>query len=211
MKNKITVQAVVSTLICVAAIIPAIMLYDKLPEQMPIHFNASGAADNYAPKALACFGLPGFLAVLNLIVHFSMQNDPKKRNAQGPIFNIGLWGIPVLTLIVPNVVIFKTLGYNLPIEMIIPVIVGVLLVVVGNYLPKAKQNYTVGIKLPWTLNNEDNWNKTHRLGGILFMLGGLAMILMGFLGANMALFLCVMAVIVFGPAVYSYILFKKGM
>lgn len=211
MKNKVMKQALISTFICVLAVIPAVIYFDELPELMPIHFNTSGAADSYAPKALACFGLPAFLAILNLVVHFSLNNDPKKKNAQGPVYNIGLWTIPVITLIIPNVVIFKTLGYNIPIEMIVPVMVGLVMVVVGNYLPKAKQNYSVGIKLPWTLNNEDNWNKTHRLGGVLFMLGGLGLIFMGFFGANVVLFVIIMALVVFLPMIYSYILYKKGM
>lgn len=211
MKNKITSQAVISTLLCFVPMLLALVFYDKLPDQMPIHFNAAGEVDNFASKAVACFALPGGLAVVNIIVHFALNADPKKDNAKGVVRAIGLWTIPIISIVVNAIVIFKALDYDLPIEVIIPLMMGVLFIIIGNYLPKCKQNYTVGIKVPWTLNSEENWNKTHRMAGVLWMLGGLVMVVMSFLQALMgaALIIVILALAV-APIVYSYFLYRKG-
>ena len=86
---------------------------------------------------------------------------------------------------------------------------GMLLVITGNYLPKSKQNYTVGIKLPWTLNSQDNWNKTHRFAGYLWMAGGAFMILTAFLKVNLAIAIVpVIILIAAAPAIYSFLCLK---
>nr|WP_275450028.1 SdpI family protein [Clostridium massiliodielmoense] len=81
----------------------------------------------------------------------------------------------------------------------------------GNYLPKCKQNYTVGIKLPWTLNSEENWNKTHRLGGYVWMAGGLILCILTWLNIYRQIATIVIVVIISViPIVYSFLLYKKG-
>lgn len=87
---------------------------------------------------------------------------------------------------------------------------GLLFLVLGNYLPKVRQNYTVGIKLPWTLNDETNWNKTHRLAGKLWVVGGLALFIFGLFGIeNGSIIFISLAVILVVPMIYSYRLFKN--
>ena len=91
----------------------------------------------------------------------------------------------------------------------LPVFMGLLFAVIGNYMPKCKQNYTIGIKIPWTLNNEENWNKTHRFAGWLWTAGGIIMMLTGFFG-GFWIFFVVMLLMVLAPVLYSYILHRKG-
>ena len=90
-----------------------------------------------------------------------------------------------------------------------PILLGVVFIAIGNYLPKCKQNYTIGIKISWTLASEENWNKTHRLAGWVWVGGGIVMMLSGFFGILWLTFLPV-AIMVLVPLVYSYILHKKG-
>ena len=85
---------------------------------------------------------------------------------------------------------------------------GIVFIFVGNYLPKCKQSYTMGIKLPWTLDSEDNWNKTHRFGGKVYVAVGVVVMLTSFLG-NMFVMLGCTFVAVILPTVYSYVLFVK--
>ena len=80
--------------------------------------------------------------------------------------------------------------------------------IIGNYLPKCKQNYTVGIKTPWTLNNEEVWNKTHKISGYLWVIGGFIITISSFIGFE-SIMLVVLIIIAFVPIVYSYILYKK--
>ena len=92
-----------------------------------------------------------------------------------------------------------------------PVFVGLLFLILGNYLPKIRQNRTMGIKLPWTLQSEENWTRTHRLSGFLWVLCGLVMIPLSLLRLWSGwLFGALLAVMVLIPAVYSYALHRKG-
>ena len=90
-------------------------------------------------------------------------------------------------------------------------LMGIVFIVVGNYLPKCKQSYTVGIKLPWTLNDEENWNRTHRMGGKLWVASGIILLLSMLLPASamVVVVLAVIGVAVFVPTVYSYLLFRE--
>ena len=96
----------------------------------------------------------------------------------------------------------------LSIENIMPLFFGALFVIVGNYMPKCKQNYSIGIKLPWTLNDEENWNRTHRLAGKLWVAGGFLEMMTAFFGGFILFFIISIAMIII-PTVYSYVLYKK--
>lgn len=210
MKRKEYQQMILTSVVCLLPIVLALALYRELPEQIPIHFDLAGEVDNYASKPLACFGLPLFLAALNLFVHFMLQTDPKKGHAAKIMRMVSLWTIPVIALIVQLITLFTALGYSIPVGRIVPCLVGVLFVICGNYLPKCRQNYTIGIKLPWTLNHEENWNKTHRLAGYLWVIGGLAVIIAGLLGYPAVMFIAIAALAVI-TCIYSYILHRKGL
>ncbi|VTR35139.1 Immunity protein sdpI [Actinobacillus pleuropneumoniae] len=211
MRKKNSSMLVLTTLICLLPIILSMTLYSQLPEQVAVHWDAAGNPDNYVPKAVAAFMLPLITAVINVIVNVGLNNDPKKMNAAPVLRTMGLWLVPALSLILMPITLFKAMGAELPIQTIAPALVGMLLVITGNYLPKSKQNYTVGIKLPWTLNSQDNWNKTHRFAGYLWMAGGAFMILTAFLKVNLAIAIVpVIILIAAAPAIYSFSLFKKG-
>jgi uncharacterized membrane protein len=102
------------------------------------------------------------------------------------------------------------LGHKVSVEIIMPLFIGALVVVIGNYLPKCKQSYTMGIKLPWTLNDEENWNKTHRLAGFLWVICGVVMMATAFLGEFWLFFVLLIPMTII-PTVYSYSLYKKKM
>lgn len=208
MKNKVNAQAALSTLVCLLPILLGLVVYDKLPAQVPIHFDINGVADNFAPKAIACFLLPAGLAIGNLLVHFIMSADPKKANANNVIRTVGLWAIPVSSLIFVPMTIFKSMGYGVPVTTIASLLVGLLFLIIGNYMPKSRQSYTVGIRLPWTLDNAENWNKTHRFSGFVWVLGGLAVIVNAFIG-NVYIMLAVIVLATVLPIVYSYLLYRK--
>ena len=90
-----------------------------------------------------------------------------------------------------------------------PLFMGALFVIIGNYMPKCKQSYTIGIKIPWTLNDEENWNKTHRMAGFLWVIGGVVIMATAFLGTFQLLFVVLIPMVII-PFVYSYLLYKKN-
>lgn len=211
MKIKVDKLLIISTLICLLPIILSLIVYDKLPDTMPIHWDIEGNPDGYGSKAFAAIWLPLMMAGLNLITHFGLNTDPKKANSSKILKLIGKLTIPFLSLTLLPITIFAGLGYEIAIERIVPAFVGLLFIIVGNYLPKSKQNYTVGIKLPWTLDSETNWNKTHRLAGYLWIIGGVVMFVNSFLQIYWTpVFFIIIGSMVFIPALYSYILYRNG-
>jgi len=201
----------VTTIVCILPMILSAILYDRLPEQVAIHFDSAGIADNYAPKAFAAFGLPILMAALNAFTHFIMNNDPKKMNSALALKYMGKWIIPIMTVVLVPFTLFNALGYKIPLLNVMPIFVGVIILAFGNYLPKCKQNYTIGIKLPWTLNSEVNWNKTHHLAGYVWMLGGVCMIIGSCIRLqSLPLILSITLLITIVPFLYSYHLYRKG-
>ena len=197
-----------STVVCLIPIILGLALYSRLPDQLPTHFGINGEADSYSAKAVACFVFPCVLAAINLFAHFSINADPKKANSNIVIRTLGLWAVPAISLIFVPVTLFKGLGYDVPVTMIGSALVGLLFLIIGNYLPKSRQSYTVGIKLPWTLDNEENWVKTHRFSGFVWVIGGLVVIVNTFIG-SVYVMLVVIALLIILPTVYSYLLYRS--
>lgn len=207
-KNNVIIW---SSLICLLPIILSVLLYGELPEQIAIHWNAAGTPDNFVAKPYAAFGLPVFFLVVNLFSAFVLFHDPKRANTSKVMQLFALWTPPVLSLVAVPVTLFIAMGADIPIPLLASVLVGVVLCVCGNYLPKSRQNYTIGIRLPWTLDDADNWNKTHRMAGYLYMLGGILTIVGAFAFRDKGYVMIVfIAVIILAPILYSYMLYRKG-
>ena len=210
MKNK-NMEIVLTTLICLLPMLAGVLLYSRLPEQVPTHFDFSGEANGWSSRTFAVFGMPLMMAGFNLFLQFALRTDPKRQNMSHALRTISIWTIPVLSVLVYALVMRAALGYTTPTETIVPLLVGVLFVIIGNYLPKTKQSYTMGIKLPWTLASEENWNRTHRLAGFLWVIGGILLILLTLLRLwNTWTFLLVIIPMSVVPMIYSYLLYRKG-
>lgn len=209
LEKSIKITVLLTTFICLLPIIMGTIFYKELPEQMAIHFNNAGEADNYMNKNLVLFGLPMLLAVLNLYHQFRLVTEPKKTNYSKILLYLSQWLIPVISVGAMSYTILVGLGRGFNISNVGAIILGILIIVLGNYLPKCHFNYTMGIKLPWTLNSEENWNKTHRLAGFIWVIGGI-IILLSFLWKVEYVVLGVIGTIVFIPMVYSFQLYRRG-
>ena len=120
-----------------------------------------------------------------------------------------LWLVPVVSVITCMAIYGLALGMELDIGVIVNIMVGIMFIILGNYVHKVKQNYTVGMKLPWTLNSEENWNRTNRMTGWILILSGL-LFLMNSLLLKTEIVLVVILVVIFVPMIYSFVLYKKG-
>ena len=197
-----------TTIVTLLPIVAGIIFWNQLPDQVAIHFNAAGEADGWASKTAAVLGLPAGLAVLHLFCLFYTDKDPKRKNISGASKALILWVCPFISWLGMSM----TIGYALEavrnITSIVSVCLGILFMVIGNYLPKCLPSYTVGIKLPWTLHSNDNWRYTHRIGGWCFMAAGLITLIGGIFGfiwaAAPALILAATV-----PTVASYLYYKK--
>ena len=200
---------VITSIVILLPILAGVILWDQLPEQIPSHWNAVGEVDGWSSKPFAVFGMPLILLAFQWICALGTGADPKKRNHSAKIQQLVLWIIPVISALLHVIVYAVALGKEVRVEAVMPVFIGLVLAVVGNYLPKCKQNYTIGIKIPWTLNSEENWNRTHRFAGRLWLVCGIALMLTGFFG-GFWIFLPIVLLMVLAPMIYSYILHRKG-
>lgn len=201
---------IITSIVLLLPILAGLILWNQLPEQMPTHWNAAGEVDGWSSKPFAVFGLPLILVAAQWLCVLATTTDPKRQNHSEKIYHLVFWIMPVLSIVLHAITYLTVLGVGVRIEMVMPIFMGLLFVIIGNYLPKCKQSYTIGIKIPWTLNNEENWNKTHRLAGWVWVIGGFAIMLTGFFGGFVAFFVITL-VMVLVPAIYSYLLHRKGL
>lgn len=204
------------TLILTAILILLPMLigfifWDKLPDQLATHFGSNGEPDGWSSKTFAVIVLPVLLVAVHLACFFITFADPKKQHIDPKLFKLILWLCPVISWFGCGTTYAHALDMEFNITNIGMILVGVLFIIIGNYLPKARQNYTVGIKLPWTLHDEENWNRTHRLAGKLWMVCGLLFVIVSFFGLGISWIAMILGLImVFVPAGYSFLYYLKN-
>lgn len=164
------------------AFLLTIVFYNKLPDLIPIHWNASGKIDGYGPKILGAFMAPVIMIFTWTGMKYLPKIDPRKNNYEKfeKSYSVIVSLLITFFLILHVVTLLAAMGYKVSIDKIVPSIVGILFIVIGNYLPKSKSNYFYGIKTPWTLSSDVSWRKTHRLGGKLFIISGMVLILSSF-------------------------------
>ena len=200
---------ILTSIITVLPILAGLALWNQLPEQMPMHWNITGEVDGWASKPMAVFGMPLLLLLVQWLGIFANRCDPKKNNHSSKMLYLVYWIVPALSIVLEALTYTAAMGYAVQMELFVTIFMGLLFIIIGNYLPKCQQNYTIGIKLPWTLHSEENWNKTHRLAGFLWVLCGLVIIVSGFFGI-LAVIVIAPLVMVLVPLVYSYILYRRG-
>ncbi len=166
MKMKINKKLLLFTsiLILLSSLVGCVFWY-QLPEKMPTHFNLLGQADGYNHKVFAIFGLPALMLLMHWLLLFLMIKDPKSSNISSKIQVLIYWIIPFVSCLSMISIYGESLGYSMMSGILAQIFMGVLMIVIGNYLPKTRKNYIIGIRLPWTLESDKNWRKTHRLAG----------------------------------------------
>lgn len=197
---------IITTIVCLFPLVFSVMVYKDLPDQVAIHFNAAGNPDGYASKVFAAFILPLLLTLLNVVLQVALKTDPK-RDPSERIYHISRWIIAPLNLFLCPLTLLIALGKPIQVERVVPMAVSIVFLIIGNYLPKCKLNYTIGFKLPWTLASEYNWKKTHRFAGWLWTGVSIICILGMLVGLSaVPLFLVGIPIIAVAPVLYSFIL-----
>ncbi len=208
-KNKLMV--IISSIIILLPALFGMIMWNDLPDTMTTHFGADGNADGFSGKAFAVFGLPCILLVSHFICLLFTLLDKKQKEQNPKALGIIFWTIPILSLISNGVMYRVALGKEIDLSIFISVLLGIMFVFIGNYLPKIKQNRTIGIKVWWTVNNEENWNKTHRLAGKVWVVGGIILLSSIFLPFTVMVWimLAMITVTVIIPIIYSYYIYKQ--
>lgn len=209
MKKKINFSIILTSLICLIPFVMSALFYKELPDTIATHWNFNGVPDGYSSKAVAAFGIPTFLFIINLITNFAIDKDPNKVNNTKVLIFIGKWMVPIVSVFVHTYIISYTLGKSLiSISTYVMIFQGLLTMVIGNYLPKCQPNNTIGIKTPWAIKDKENWKKTHRISGFIWVIGGFVLCINAFMNIgwiNVAVIIGIILV----PCSYSYIIYKN--
>jgi uncharacterized membrane protein len=192
--------------------------YGRLPEVIPVHFNAKGEADGFGKKA-TIWVLVGVMSAVSAGVYLLMANihhlDPKKAQSVDPrtykVFGtVVVLFLTIVQIIISSSIIYPELSDRL--SSLIFALLGVLFLVLGFLMKGIKPNYFVGIRLPWTLEDPKNWAATHRITAFVWQAGGILIILAAVSLPFMAMFISfivLVALMVIIPSVYSYRFFKR--
>lgn len=218
MLKKYLPKIIITSVIVLLPMLFGLIMWNKLPLHMVTHWNASGVSDSWSPKEFVVFGIPLFMLVVHLICIVATLIDPKRRNVDGKPFGMLLWLCPAMSILTNAVTYGYTLregkiGYHINMNVVIMLLVAIMLIALGNYMPKCGQNYTMGIRTPWALNDPKNWTATHRFGGRVYVIAGILLVPMSLLaGISASTFWIVFGVVMvaaFLPMLYSYLYYRK--
>lgn len=205
----------VSALIIVLMIGLSAWAWVQLPADasLPVHWNAAGEADRYGGKAEALLLLPAVMVGVLLLFSLIRFIDPLRANIarSGQAYRAVLLGVLFFMAVLHTGAILSALGYPINIGLLAAPAVGLMFVVMGNYMGKIRRNYMFGVRTPWTLASDLAWNKTHRITGKLFVLSGLLTIGATFLGPTIAFFTMMASILstVIFAMIYSYLVWKR--
>lgn len=203
----------VPLLVITASIITSFVSYDRLPARVVSHWNIYGQPDGFSSRHFLTIFFPGLIILMYALFLLLPNIDPKKERYQEftKTYNIFRALFLLIFYAIFLLAILANLGYGVSIGKTVPLIIGLLMILIGNYLGKIKNNWFIGIRTPWTLSSERVWNKTHRFGGRMFVLFGLLLIIIPFVSKVLSapLFILGLLLAVVAPIVYSYIEYKK--
>ena len=208
-KNKGTL--ILTSLLTLLPILAGLILWNTLPEKIATHWGPDGQPDGWSGRASAVFFHPLFLLVMHWVCILATFADKKNQTQTGKVLSMILWICPLISVFVGFVVYGTALGMEFDMNRLVFLLMGFMFLIIGNYLPKCKYNYTIGIKLPWTLNSEANWNATHRFTGKVWVIGSIALLLLAFVPAveSIWIVLGMLGVLVLIPTLYSYLYSRK--
>lgn len=216
MKKTSPVSSFILVLILLLPILFTLYIYPTLPETIPTHFNISGEADGFGNKNtiwLACLLLTFVAGSVYLLITHLPKIDPKKTAGQSPemFHKIAVTQL-VFVSALNMLIIYASKAGSFGLHGLLLPLLGLFFTVLGNYMYSIKPNYFVGFRTPWTLENEDNWRKTHQLVGKIWVPGGMFITISTLLlpsKIGFIVFFSIITLMVLVPAIYSYRYFKS--
>jgi uncharacterized membrane protein len=189
----------------------AAYLYPSLPEQIPTHWNFEGEVDDYTPKPWGVLVMPLAAVFIFLIMKLIPIISPKgfRTDQFTGVVNIFTVTLVGFMSVVALLVLLAASGRDVHMNEMIFAGIGVLFIVLGNYLGKVRKNFFIGIRTPWTLASDEVWSRTHRLGGWIFVLIGFFMFLNAFFRFPERWLIGIIVFVALVPVLYSYVLYRK--
>ena len=189
-------------------------IWNQLPQKVPVHWNAKGDIDRYGDKAELIL-IPLLLPFLAYIIFLVIPKiDPKKKlNKMGNKLQSLKALVTTFMSILALFILYSSKNQSFDNSNYLFILIGILYIILGNYFKIIKPNYFIGIRTPWTLESESVWKQTHMLGGKLWFIGGIIIVLSGFIlgnEINVIVFLTITTIIAIIPIVHSFLLFRKN-
>jgi uncharacterized membrane protein len=185
--------------------------YGRLPASIPIHWDGRGDVSGFAPKQWGAFLMPAAMACTYLLLTVIPRISPRGFGVESfrRVYQIFETAILAFLLLVTVLILSAGAGAKIPMDRAIYAGVGLLFVVLGNFMGKITKNFFVGIRTPWTLASDEVWLRTHRLGGRLFVVAGVGLLACGLLGGGPIPLLAAVAIAGGIPVIYSYLLYRR--
>lgn len=204
-------RLLISSIIILLPMIYGLLVWNKLPLQIPTHWGADGTVNGWSSRYQGVFMIPLFVLSVHWFCILYTCIDSKNRELNPKVFRLVLWICPVISIFTGGVIYGTAFGKTMDLYRLTILLVGLFFVVIGNYLPKCKQNHVIGVRIKWTLENEENWNATHRFCGKVWVLGGILMMLCALLPEtiSMVVLMILIAVCSLTSLGYSYYYFRK--
>jgi uncharacterized membrane protein len=191
----------------------SIAVYGRLPERIPTHWDARGVVNGDTARAWGAWLMPTVLLIMAILLPRLPAIDPFRANYEKfrPTYDLVVAGVATMITALHVAMLGVGLGWPISMERLTPLLAGGLFILIGNVMPRARPNWLFGIRTPWTLTNDRVWERTHRLGGYLFVIAGILIALSGFLrpAMQMPVFIATITVAAIIPLAYSYFAWKQ--
>ena len=206
-------KLIFSSLLVLLPLAAGLLRWSRLPEQLPMHWNAAGQIDGWGSRLAGICLMPLFLLVIHGVRVGSCFIDPKNKEQNRKALGLAIWICPVVSLLTGYMTLATALEIELlDINTLMLLFLGILFIVIGNYLPKCRQNYTIGIRVMWALEDEENWTATHRFASRLWVGCGVVILLLAFLpwaAAGLWISLGLVLAASLASVLYSYVYYRK--
>lgn len=201
MKKLLTKVDILSSVLTLCSMIPGALIYSKLPERLPKQFDMNFQPIEYVDKAVFVFLTPAVIAAASLLA-CALSNFLTRKNNKDILNELVRFAMPVSAFFVQIITILYVFGRIKHIGTVMCVVVSLTYIILGNYLPKVRRNFLLGIKTPHTLKSETVWKNTHRLAGFMWIVGGIVMLTFALMSKYLIVCIILMAVNIL-PVVYS--------
>jgi uncharacterized membrane protein len=195
------------------SVIASVVAYPSMAERVPTHWNMQGEVDGWSSRFVVAWVIPLVMATMLVIFRILPHIDPRRANYEK--FR-GAYDAIVITIMVfmtglHMLLLASATGSEVPIARVIPAAVGAFFMVLGVLLPRAHPNWFIGIRTPWTMTSDVAWERTHRLGGTLFLLSGVLTVLASVVTPRQAAWVLIVSASVTGVTViaYSFVVWRR--
>jgi uncharacterized membrane protein len=200
-------------LIIIVAVVSSVAVYPRLPDSIPTHWDLYGKPNGWSSRFWGSWVMPIFLVATWAFMRVLPAIDPRGRNYLkfGGAFEGIIIAVMLFMLGLHIIILRAALGYAVAMDRVLAIGMGGLFTVIGNLLPRARPNWFVGIRTPWTLSSDRVWEKTHRFGGKVFVASGLVMLFGGLAMPKGAHIVMIAVLLICAPTVlvYSYLEWKR--